>query len=1157
MATYLFTIAFFNNKLINMCLKPNQKSQLYSVAAHTMRQTGRLSAAVSLAMLLSVSTGTASAAGSNQTASAITVVIQNKTISEVLETLKKSYGYVFYYSSETIDTSRRVSLNVKGQSIDNVMKQLLEGSDCTYSINGKKVYIQESKTKAVKQQTKKPSANQRKLTGSVTDATTGEPLVGVTIQVKGVPGKGAITDIDGNYSIDVNNKTELVFSYVGYKQQSLTVNDLGVMDVKLMSDNEVISEVVVVGAGTQKKISVTGSISTLKGSNLIAPSSSLTSNLTGKLAGVLTSTSSGEPGSPSDFYIRGISTFGGRTTPLILLDGVEITVNDLNNLPAESIENFSILKDASATAIYGARGANGVMLITTKSGQENTRANINIKFETSLQQPVNVVEFTDGATYMKTYNEAQLARNPNSSPRYTDKQIEYTESGLNPYVYPNVDWYDLIFQDYTVNQRANINVTGGGSRVTYYMGLQANHDTGILNVPQNYSIKNNYDRWMYTFQNNIGYKLTSSTKLDLRINAQIGNTTSPNKSFNDIFQSIYTNNPVTFPAYYPNEEGIKGIKFGSGYLDVGRYYTNPYAEMVNSFRKTESNKLNISLNIDQKLDFITEGLSVTGLINFNNFSEKYFTRSLTPYLYMVDPLSFNPEDPTYFQTQLLRTGTDYLSQSGVTRASNNTFYLDARINYARRFKKHNVTGMLMCMMREYSADALPNRNQGFSGRATYDYDNRYLIEFNFGYNGTERLKEKRFEFFPAVSLGWVVSGEKFWKPIEKYVDFFKIRASYGIVGSDETGTAAGAPHFLYLNSVNVTGGPGFYAGYLGNEYHRGGIINSYATANPCWERAKDFDLGVDIRLFNQVNITLDYYNNKRDRILMKRASFPNMLGYGNAIPWSNIGKATNSGLELSMNWSKQFSKDFNMDLRFNYTYSRNKYVYVDEPDYPYVWQTNTGKPIGHVTGYIAEGLFKDQADIDNHADQTLLGSTTIMPGDIKYRDINGDGLITQEDQVVLSNYGNLPRVQYGFGASFRYKNLDFSVFFNGSGKRTIMINNIYPFCANDTNDFNLMKWIADSHWTEGADNSNVEYPRLGVLTTQIANNMQPSSYWMRNGRYLKFKTLEVGYTFPICRVYFSGDNLAIWSPFKYWSPELSYNSYPLSRTFNLGVQFKL
>ena len=1071
------------------------------------------------------------------------------TVEQAILQIQKETDYSFFYNSTDLTGIGSRNINVSG-AIETVLESLFTGTAITWRVQDKEIVLK----KNFREQ--KKDDDKRSVKGIVIDEVDRTQLIGATVLVKGSDSV-AITDIDGKFTIcGCDNRTVLDVSYVGYQPREFRVGNLGELEITLTSANE-LEGVIVVGAGTQKKVSVTGSIVAIKGDALKAPSSSLTNNLAGKLSGVIAVTNSGEPGSYSQFYIRGISTFGGRSTPLILLDGVEISAGDLDNLPAESIENFSILKDASATAIYGARGANGVMIITTKSGKENTKAKVNASVEQSFLQPVRVVEYADGPTYMKTYNEALLSRIQSATPRYSEAQIANTASGINPYVYPNVDWYNLMFKKFTMSQRANVNISGGGSALTYYMSIQMNHDGGLLNTPKAYSYDNNYNRWAYTFQNNIGYKITQYTKIDLRMNAQISNMKSPNVSSSDIFYQIFKNTPVSFPATFPAEEGDKHIRFGSAIMSAGRYYTNPYAHMLNTYRENRANKLNISLNLDQKFDFITEGLSLTALVNFNNYSQNYFTRSLTPYLYAVDMASVSEEFPEQYSTTKLREGTEYISQSDVTRYSDNVFYLDARLNYARSFGKHNVTAMAMYMMRQFISSVLPQRNQGFSGRATYDYDNRYLAEFNFGYNGTERLEAgKRYEFFPAMSLGWVASNEKFWTPIIDVVNYFKLRSSYGLVGSDETGLYAGAPHYLYLSNVNMNGGGNFESGVTGGLSQQGPMVNSYPVSNASWERATEFDIGVDLQLFKQFNFTFDWFSSKRDRILMKRASFPSVLGYQNAIPWANVGKVDNMGFEFSANWTKQINKDWFIDARVNWTYSKNKYVYVDEPDYPYVWQTQTGKPLDAMRGYIADGLFESQAEIDASPDQSIFGST-IMPGDIRYRDINGDNKITAEDQVMLSPYGNMPRIQYGFGISVQWKDLDVNVFFNGSAKRNIMLSGMYPFCANDSNDNNLMKWIADSHWSEGADNSNVLYPRLGTLSTQISNNNQPSSWWMRNGSFLRFKTLEIGYRLKWFRLYFSADNLAVWSKFKYWDPELSFNSYPLQRTFNIGLQFNL
>ena len=1008
---------------------------------------------------------------------------------------------------------------------------------------------------------KEKTVGKRILIGTVIDAGTGDALIGVNVKVKGM-GEGTITDLDGKFSIGVTSQTQLEISYIGYKTQTLMVGDLGVMTVKMESDNEMLDEVVVIGAGTQKKVSVTGSIATVKGATLKLPSSSLTSSLAGKLSGIVSVTNSGEPGSTSDFYIRGINTFGGRSTPLILLDGVEISSNDLNRIPAESIESFSLLKDASATAIYGNRGANGVMLVTTKSGTENTKATINVSLEASYFRPMNRVKFADGATYMQTYNEAAQARSATqiTSPKYTEEQITNTAGGVKPYVYPDVDWYDLIFRDGNFNQRANVNVQGGGSRVTYYMSLQANHDTGLLDAP-NYYYSPNINNWEYNFQNNISYKLTNTTTVDLRMMAQIGNKKGPNYSTSDLYKIVMQANPVAFPAYFPSEDGDEHIRFGNAEIKSGVYGQNPYAYMMSSFKEGNYNTLNTSLNISQDLGFLTKGLSVKALVNFKNWSESTYNRSITPYYYKVKDGSYDSESNQY-ELQTLQTGSDYVSQSGISKSADQTFYFDFRADWKRSFGDHNLTAMLMYMMREYRSDVLPNRNQGYSGRLTYDYSSRYLFEFNFGYNGSERLASgERFEFFPAASVGWVVSSEKFWEPMSKYVDHLKLRASYGLVGSDEFNGSA--PHFLYQNNISIGAGHSFWTGLPSNEINRKGpAFYVLAVENAGWEHVKKFDIGFDMSLFNQLSITFDYFRDHRDRILMARSSWPNMLGYWGSLPWSNIGEVINRGVELSVNWNKRFGKDWIIDFRGNFTYNQNEYKYVDEPDYPYVWQTKTGKPLNTLTGYVAEGLFASEEEIANWPDQSQLGAN-IMPGDIKYRDINGDGAITTEDQVMLSPYNNVPRIQYGFGLNLTYKKFDFGVFFNGSAKRKIMINSGYaPFLSGggdgmttESLERNLMQWIADDHWSVDNPNPNAAYPRLGITSADTSNNTQPSSFWLRNGNFLRFKSLEVGYRFPYCRVYFSGDNLAVFSPFKLWDPELSWNAYPLQRTFNLGVQF--
>lgn len=986
----------------------------------------------------------------------------------------------------------------------------------------------------------------RTVTGTITDAVDGSPLIGVNIKLKGTT-TGVISDIDGNYSIEVDSrKSILIFSYIGYKTREVPVEDLGVINVKLTSDNELLDEVVIVGSGTQKKVSVTGAISSVKGAALKAPSSSLTSSLAGRLAGVMVNTTSGEPGSASEFYIRGISTFGGRKTPLILLDDVEISSTDLNNIPAETIESFSILKDASATAIYGSRGANGVMLVTTKSGQENTKTQINVTVENSFQSMMNFPKFVDGATWMELYNEGQRNRGATSL-MYSQERIDNTRNKVNPYVYPDVNWRDLLFKDMAMSQRANVNLQGGGSRVSYYMSLNVNHDSGLLDSPQIYSFNNNINNLSYNFQNNLQVKVTPTTKIRLNMNAKIQNRKGPNYKTQDLFIMTHTANPIFFPATLPAQKGDKHMRFGNAILSNATLRTNPYAHMASSFKQVDENMMHTTMRIDQTLDFVTKGLSANALIHFKNTSSQAFTRSIEPYYYRIT--KWTPGTDQYDMERLGTSGTEYIYTSDISRYTERTITMQFQLDYKRQFGMHNVGGMLMYMQRDFKRDVLPNRNQGFSGRFTYDYGQRYLAEFNFGYNGTERLaRADRFEFFPAMSLGWVISNEAFFEPLRDKVDNLKVRASFGEVGSDDLDYPT---NFVYIDQVSLDK-IGWTTGDNFNTYKVGPQLERYAVQNACWERSQKLDVGIDITLFRNWNIIFDYFHEKRHNILMMRAAWPNMIGFSNALPYSPIGEMSNQGYEVSTSYSTQIGKNLTIDFRGNFTYTKNKYVYIDEIWHEYPWQIKTGRPLSYQYGYVAEGLFGSQEEIDNHAKQEL-GSTP-MPGDIKYRDLNGDGVINSYDQAFISELGKDPRIQYGFGVNLTYKKWDLGVFFNGSAMRKINMNKdggVHPFGAESHNVF---QYVAENRWTEENQNPHAQYPRLGITNSETDNNRQNSTYWLRNGNFLRFKQLEVGYTFKYGRVYLTGDNIAVFSPFKEWDPELEWYKYPLQRTFNIGLQ---
>lgn len=555
----------------------------------------------------------------------ISVKGQAMTIKQAIQLIEKNSNYTFFYNAADLKNTTNKNLNCEG-TIEEVLKEVFKGSGITYMIKGNEIILKVNKEEATQQQPKK----KRTVTGTVVDAENGDPVIGATVVVKGQK-DGVITDLDGNFTIAISgSKAQLEFSYIGYRKKTVDVGDLGVINVKMESDNQLLSEVVVVGAGTQKKVSVTGSITSVKGLELKAPSSSLTTSFAGKLAGVISMTSTGEPGAASEFYIRGVSTFGGRATPLILLDDVEISTADLNNIPAETIESFSILKDASATAIYGARGANGVMLITTKTGKENEKTRINVTVENSFNKPMNFPDFVNGATWMEMYNEAQLTRNPGATPKYSQLDIDNTRNQVNPYIYPDVQWKDVIFKNMNMNQRANVNISGGGSKASYYMSLQANHDTGLLDTKKVYSYNNNINNWGYNFQNNISYKITSTTKIDLHMNAQIRNKKGPNYSTSDLFAQMLYCNPINFPVTFPAQPGDTHIRFGNAIWTGSSVRTNPYAYMLSSFKEYNENTLNTSLKINQKLDFVTKGLSVQAMVNWKNWASSSYNRTIEP-----------------------------------------------------------------------------------------------------------------------------------------------------------------------------------------------------------------------------------------------------------------------------------------------------------------------------------------------------------------------------------------------------------------------------------------------------------------------------------------------------------------------------------------------
>jgi len=1001
--------------------------------------------------------------------------------------------------------------------------------------------------------------------GTVVSESDRSPIIGATVLVKGT-GIGTVTDVNGEYLLSIPETAKSIeISYLGMTPISIPFNKDNINTfrfIEMRENTQLLSDVVVVGFGTQKKESVIGAIQTIKAKDLIVPSSSLTSAFAGKIAGVIAVQRTGEPGADgASFWIRGISTFAGPTNPLIIMDGVEISATDLNTIAPESIESFSILKDATATALYGAKGANGVMVVTTKSGKDMDKPKINVRMEYNTTQPTQLPGFADGVTYMKLYNEAQLSRNSSATPYYTQDKIQGTENKLNPFIYPNVDWYGLLFKNASQNQSANLNVMGGSKKVDYFINAAFYNETGMYkNNSLNAFANNNINQQRFTFQNNINAQLTKTTKIGLRIMTEIRNLDGPGETSQTLFNKAMQVNPVEFPAFFPAEDDTKHIFFGNkSNYGVG----NPLAMFLSNQKNEFEATVLSSFNINQKLDFITKGLSVRGLASFQHWSKKSTVQGYIPYFYEIT--SYDPATYNYTLNQIA-TGTEAISVTQLNYGLTSTVNLQSAIDYERTFgSKHNVSAMLLYHQREFRSSStdmygnfpsdnvyklLPYREQGLAGRATYNYDTRYFAEFNFGYNGSENFKPgMQYGFFPSVAAGYLISNEKYFKPIVDVISLLKIRASYGLVGNSFSD-----PRFPYNTEVKLNNSDrGYTFGDQWNNSLNGYSITKYGQDGATWETGKKSNLGLELGLFNQLTIITDVFQEIRSGIFMQRRVIPTTVGIGDALPYANIGKVKNNGCDISMEFNHSFKPDIILSLRATLTYAANELLDRDEPQQLFAYQSEIGQPLNGNFGLIADGLLTQQ-DIQNIADGKQAKPTfsaIVLPGDIKYKDLNNDGVIDNFDRTFFGK-PRVPQTIYGLGGSFKYKAFDFSLFFQGAAQTTLMMNGIHPF---GNYRFQIYNFIANDHWSESNPNPTAGYPRLS--DTDNSNNTQSSTFWAKDGSFLRLKNAEVGYTFKFMRAYVNGSNLLTLSNFKYWDPEVGSGSgiaYPTLRVLNIGIQ---
>lgn len=1017
-------------------------------------------------------------------------------------------------------------------------------------------------------------AQTKTVKGVIYEEETGEPMPGATVSVEGST-RGVMTDLDGSFELTgVKPTDKLKFECLGKETQVLQVGTMTNFVVKLKNAANELDEVTVVAFGKQRKESVIGSISTVDVKTLKVPSSNLTTALAGNVAGVIAYQRTGEPGQDNaDFFVRGITTFGANTSPLILIDNIELTSTDLARLQPDDIESFSIMKDATATALYGARGANGVIFVTTKRGQEGP-AKIFARVETSISAPTDVVELADPVTYMKSYNEAISTRDPLGELMYTYDKIEQTgKPGANRLIYPANDWYDMLFKDFATSYRANVSARGGGKVATYYVSGAYTEDTGVLKVDKRNSFNNNIDDKNYTLRSNVDINVTPTTKLAVRLTGNFRDYQGPLNGGSDVYRQVMHSDPVLFPAYYPVDDehvGIQHIMFGN-YEDGS--YINPYANLVKGYKNYQRSQMIAAVQLEQDLKFITKGLSFMTLFNLTRLSEFTVNRQFNPYWYRLD--RYDSYTGEYHVNRINENGTDYLTYSESGKTVKNTMYSETRLNYNRSFGKHDVTGLLVFTASEsLTANAgslqlsLPSRNAGLSGRFTYGYDKRYFIEYNFGYNGSERFhKSHRWGFFPSAGLAWMMSNEKWFKPLTKVVSNLKLRYSYGLVGNDNIGSSSNRFYYLSEMSMNNSGLGASFGETRNVSYNGIGVVR-YANEAITWEKSYKSNYALELGLFKKLDIIAEYFTEHRTDIFMQRADIPNTMGLQAAV-YGNIGQARSKGIDIQADYKQAWASGLWASARANFTYSTGKYDVYEEPTYPESYRQHAGRSIRQTWGYIAERLFVDDEDAANSPSQAAFGSQ-YGGGDIKYTDVNGDGVITNADMVPIG-YPTSPEIIYGFGVSLGHKGFDFSVFFQGLGRESFWIDATSAYStkynkygtAPFVNNGQLLKAYSDSHWSEDNRDIYALYPRYSAYENH--NNTQVSTWWMRDGSFVRLKQMEFGYTLPQkltnkihidnLRVYFQGNNLLCWSKFKLWDPELAGEgfNYPIQRTFNIGV----
>lgn len=1069
-------------------------------------------------------------------AQSISYKASSTTAERFFSEIRKQTGYTVFYTGLALKGVQLKNLEFQGAPLRKVLDHISQEKGWKYEIADKTIILSRHTTSP---RSMRPAQESQNIVNGVVRDTLGNTIAGATIRVVGHTGSGVSSGAEGVFTIEAAAGALLHVSMLGYISQEVAVPANRQLEVILQSDFLGIEDIVVLGFGqTQRKIAQTGSTASISNKELMqSPVSNITNALAGRLPGLIAIQRSGEPGrDKSDLYIRGVATLNSAA-PLVTIDGVQKEYSAITTLDPNEIENITILKDASATALYGVKGANGVIIVTTKRGTEG-KATISARSQTAIQSPTRIPEFLDSYGFATLYNEAYLNDNPNGILPYDEEALEAYRTGSDPLKYPNVDWAEELLTS-SLSSQTNFSLSGGSSKARYFVNMGYMYQDGIYKTEPNDLYNNNFELKRYNFRSNVDIDFDQDLSLALNLYGAIEDRNYPRVSAGNMFGSLISRIPPNaFPIRYPT--GFWGLH------PTG--YSSPHAAINSSgFTQEFNSSLSGMASLTRKLDFITEGLSVKGNFSFDGYFRNNFSRSM------------NVRKAVYLGTGDYNDPTNYtyrdqdvpLSAPTASYGQNRDTWLDLSFNYNRSFGKHNFIGLLLAnRQQKILGGQIPFVSQGLVGRIAYNYQNELFAEFNAGYSGTDNFaKEHRYGFFPAISLGWVAIQNN---PI---IHLLKFRASHGLSGNDQLTVTN--RRWLFIEEFQPGDGYSF-----GETLSNIPGITEGPLANPLvsWETAYRSNVGIEMNLFGTrlLNTTIDLFYEKREDMLVLPQSIPYMSGVPtNNLPPANFGKTENKGFEVELKHAHRIG-EVNYFVNLNTSFARNKILEMDEETREYPNLFRTGQRIGQEFGLKAIGFFESREDIINSRQQTF---GRVIPGDLKYYDVNGDGVIDNNDIMPIGK-STIPEMMYGLSGGIDYQGFDLSFLFQGASGFTYTreLETAYEFY----NGGKVMK----SHlgrWTPETA-STATYPVLHSNFND--NNHRKSSFFVRPGDYLRLKNVELGYTFRNVnlfdrkqlnniRIYANGMNLFTWDKtegdFDPESPGGRYWTYPQVQVFNFGV----